>query len=34
MGITQPDTEITDCRRSTEWLYLPIRTAYALRLLG
>ena len=27
-------TEITDYRRSTEWLYFPIRTVYALRLLG
>ena len=24
----------TDYRRSTEWLYLAIRTAYALRMLG
>ena len=27
-------TEITDYRRSTERMYPPIRTEYALRLLG
>ena len=30
IGITRHNMEITDYRRSTEWLYLPIRTAYAL----
>ena len=39
MGITRHDTEMhgnngLSNHRSTEWLYLPICTAYALRLLG